>query len=103
MPGPLLMVASQFGQTLDFFDARTLEKLQTLDGLLAQPHEIAWDPRRRLAYMTHTYRAGAYGEGKPKGHELSVVDPDRRAVVATIDLLPYVAPHDVEFDPLADL
>lgn len=99
----VLLVASQFGQTLDFFDPQTLEKLDTIEDLIAQPHEIAWDPGRRLAYMTHTYRAGAYNEGKPKAHELSVIDPDRREIVDTIDLLPYLAPHDVEFDPAADL
>lgn len=102
MSGPLLIVASQFGQKLDFFDPRSLEKLATVEDLIAQPHEIVWDPRRRLAYMTHTYRAGGYGEDQPKGHELSVIDPDSRAVVDTIDIAPFVAPHDVEFDPGAD-
>ncbi|CAB4882754.1 unannotated protein [freshwater metagenome] len=101
--GDVLLVASQFGQKLDFFDAVTLEKLQTIEDLLAQPHEIAWDPGRRLAYLTHTYRAGAYGEGKPKAHELSVIDPDARAIVDIIDLRPFMAPHDVEFDPVHDL
>jgi DNA-binding beta-propeller fold protein YncE len=97
------MVASQFGQKLDFFDVATLAKQKTIDGLLAQPHEIAWDPKRRLAYMSHTYRAGAYGEGKEKAYELSVIDPDRQEVVDVIDLRPYLAPHDVEFDPVHDL
>lgn len=101
--GDLLIVASQFGQKLDFFDATTLAKLQTIEGLLAQPHEIAWDAKRRLAYMTHTYRTGAYGEGKPRAHELSVIDPAARAVVDVIDLQPYYAPHDVEYDASADL
>jgi DNA-binding beta-propeller fold protein YncE len=98
-----MLVASQFGQKLDFFDVATLEKVATIDDLIAQPHEIAWDPKRRLAYLTHTYRAGAYGEGKPKSHELSVIDPDRREVVDVIDIRPYMAPHDVEFDPVNDL
>lgn len=101
--GAVLMVASQFGQKLDFFDVGSLEKLSTIDDLLAQPHEIAWDAGRRLAYLTHTYRAGAYGEGKPKAHELSVIDPDARAVVDMIDIAPFMAPHDVEYDPIRDL
>jgi DNA-binding beta-propeller fold protein YncE len=101
--GPILMVASQFGQKLDFFDAVTLEKLQTIEGLIAQPHEIAWDPNRRLAYLTHTYRAGGYGEDKGAAHELSVIDPDARAIVDVIDIAPYQGPHDIEFDPIADL
>jgi DNA-binding beta-propeller fold protein YncE len=99
----VLMVASQFGCTLDFFDATTLEKLHTVPDLVAQPHEMAYDGGRRLAYLAHTYRAGAYGEGKPKAHEISVIDVDARAVVDVIDLSPYEAPHDVEYDAAADL
>ncbi|MDL5159655.1 YncE family protein [Actinomycetospora termitidis] len=102
MSAPVLMVSSQFAQHLDFFDTASFEHLARVEGLLAQPHEMAWDDGRRLAYLTHTYRAGAYGEGKPKAHELSVVDPDARAVVDVIDIAPYLAPHDVEFDPVAD-
>ncbi|ODU03089.1 MAG: hypothetical protein ABS81_15355 [Pseudonocardia sp. SCN 72-86] len=103
MSGDVLMVCSQFGCTLDFFDATTLEKLETVEGLVAQPHEMAFDAGRRLAYLAHTYRAGAYGEGKPKAHEISVIDVDARQVVDVIDLSPYEAPHDVEYDPAADL
>lgn len=97
------MVASQFGQTLDFFDADTLDKIDRISDLIAQPHEMAYDAGRRLAYLAHTYRAGAYNEGKPKAHEISVVDVDARAVVDVIDVAPYEAPHDVEYDPVADL
>ena len=101
-PG-VLLVASQMGQKLDFFDAPSLERLAAIDDLIAQPHEMAYDPARRLAYLTHTYREGAYGEGKPKGHELSVIDVDRREVVDVIDIGPWSGPHDIEFDPVADM
>ena len=97
------MVASQFGRTLDFFDATSLDKIDTIPDLIAQPHEMAFDAGRRLAYLAHTYRAGAYNEGKPKAHEISVVDVDARTVVDVIDVAPYEAPHDVEYDPAADL
>lgn len=99
----LLLVASQMGQKLDFFDVPSLDLLASIDDLIAQPHEMAYDPARRLAYLTHTYREGAYGENKPKGHELSVIDVDRREVVDVIDISPYGGPHDVEFDPAADM
>lgn len=98
-----MIVVSQFGCKLDLFDVTTLEKLATIDDLIAQPHEITWDPGRRRAYLAHTYRAGAYGEGTEKAHELSVVDPDRRVIEAVIDISPYMGPHDVEFEPIADL
>lgn len=101
MNGDLLLVASQTAEKLDFFDAASLEKLGTIS-LLAQPHEMAYDPVRRLVYITHTYRDGAYGAGKPKGHEISVVDPDARTVVDVIDIAPFEAAHDVDYDPGAD-
>lgn len=103
MSGDVLMVSSQFGCTLDFFDATTLEKLTTVPDLVAQPHEMVYDAGRRLAYLAHTYRAGAYGEGKPKAHEISVIDADAREVVDVIDLAPHEAPHDIEYDPATDL
>jgi DNA-binding beta-propeller fold protein YncE len=102
-PEGVLLVASQMGQKLDFFDAASLDRLASIDDLIAQPHEMAYDPARRLAYLTHTYREGAYGENKPKGHELSVIDVDRHEVVDVIDIAPYGGPHDVDFDPAADM
>ncbi|HEX4093048.1 MAG TPA: YncE family protein [Trebonia sp.] len=101
MTGDLLLVASQSGEKLDFFDVDTLERLDTI-GLLAQPHEMAYDPVRRLVYVAHTYRAGGYNEGKPKAHEISVVDPDARRVIDVIDISPFEAAHDVDYDPGAD-
>jgi DNA-binding beta-propeller fold protein YncE len=102
MTGDLLLVASQSGEKLDFFDAGTLEQVGTIHGLIAQPHEMACDPVRRLAYIAHTYRAGGYNEGKPKAHEITVVDADARRVVDVIDILPFEGAHDVDYDPVAD-
>lgn len=99
----LLLVANQSEQTLDVLDSKTLQLQGRLTDLIAQPHEIAWDTTRKVAYLAHTYRLGGYGEGKPKAHEISVVDPITRTVVDVIDISPYEAPHDVEFDPHADL
>lgn len=98
-----LVVASQFAQKLDFFDADSLEKIATIEDLIAQPHEIAFDARRRRAYICHTYRSGGYGEGRPKGHEISVVDVDAHRITATIDILPYEAAHDVDYNQATDL
>lgn len=43
MTGDLVLVASQSGQKLDFFDAATCERLDTIPDPIAQPHEMAWD------------------------------------------------------------
>ncbi|WP_432182400.1 YncE family protein [Streptomyces sp. NBC_00063] len=100
---PLLMVCSSTARNLDFFNAATGKQLETLNNLRAEPHEIAWDSRRRLAYITHTYRGGIYGYPNTKGHEISVVDPMRRSIIDVIDIAPYVGPHDVEYDAKNDL
>jgi DNA-binding beta-propeller fold protein YncE len=98
-----LLVSSSTAKNLDFFDAETGRKLGTLSGLLAEPHEIAYDARRRRAYIAHTYRHGVYDQDVPKSHEITVVDVDARAVQTVIDTAPYYAPHDVEYDPELDL
>jgi DNA-binding beta-propeller fold protein YncE len=98
-----LLVSSSTAKNLDFFDAQTGRKLGTLTGLLAEPHEIAYDAKRGRAYIAHTYRHGVYDQDVPKSHEITVVDVGTRTVVTVIDTAPYYAPHDVEYDPELDL
>lgn len=98
-----LLVSSSTAKNLDFFDASTGKKVGTITDLLAEPHEIAYDAGRRRAYVTHTYRHGVYDQDVPKAHEISVVDVDARVVEKVIDIAPYYAPHDVEYDPELDL
>lgn len=99
----LLLVASVTRGVLDFFESATGAHLARIDGLVAQPHEIAADHERRLAYIAHTYREGGYSRHGAPAHEISVVDVDRRAVHQVVDISPFVAPHDVEYDPVHDL
>ncbi|WP_236792126.1 YncE family protein [Amycolatopsis sp. GM8] len=98
-----LLVSSSTAKNLDFFDLRTGEKLDTITDLIAEPHEMAYDARRRRAYIAHTYREGVYDQDVPKGHEITVVDVDTHRVEKVIDAAPYYAPHDVEYDPELDL
>ncbi|GAA4659677.1 hypothetical protein [Gordonia humi] len=99
-----LVVSNTMWQHLEFYDTETFEEVARIDDLIAQPHEMAFDHKRRLLYLTHTYRAGGYGEkGQEHAHELSVIDVDARKVVDVIDLRPYYGPHDVEFDVERDL
>ncbi|MTD54685.1 YncE family protein [Amycolatopsis pithecellobii] len=102
-PGTLLLVSSSTAKNLDFFDLSTGAKIATIDDLLAEPHEIAYDPSRRRAYVAHTYRHGVYDQDVPKAHEISVIDIDRHRVESVIDIAPFYAPHDVEYDSELDL
>lgn len=101
--GPVLAVASVTGLHIDFYEVPGYRRIGRVEGLVEQPHEIAWDPDRRLMYLAHTYRRGGYGEGQPPAYEISVIDADRREVVDVIDLSPYQSPHDIEYDPNRDL
>jgi YVTN family beta-propeller protein len=103
MTPPLLLVASMTARKLDFFDAKSLVKLGTIEDLIATPHEIAVDPRRRLAYIAHPYRSGGYSSNGAKSHEISVIDIDQRRLTSVIDISPYVAPHDIAFDSIHDM
>jgi len=97
MPSDVLAVVSQSGPTITFLDARHHDRLAVLE-LPAEPHELLFDPDRRLLYATITYKGGYYGANAGPWHELVVVDPDRRAVVETLDLSPEHAPHGMSLD-----
>jgi len=99
----ILAVASSTQRVLDLFATDTWEHLGRVSDLIAEPHEIATDERRRLLYIVHTWRGGAYMTGNEPAYEMSVVDVDRRAVVDVIDLHPFASPHDVEYCEVDDL
>jgi YVTN family beta-propeller protein len=101
--GYLLLAASVSHCVLDFIDSVSGERLGRIADLVAQPHEIAVDEGRRLAYITHPYREGGYGGHAEPGHEITVVDVDQRSVRAVIDIAPFAATHDVEHDPIHDV
>ena len=78
---------------VDFYDTTSGERLARVEGLLAEPHEMTFDQRRRRIYVSHTYRSGfSNGEGG-KGHDISVIDVDRRSLVSVFDISPLIAPH----------
>ena len=99
----LLAVASSSARVIDFFHTYPWKHVGRVSELVAEPHELAPDVRRRLIYCVHTYRKGGYAGGEPQAHEVSVIDADARQVVDVIDIRPFVAPHDVEYFPGTDL
>jgi DNA-binding beta-propeller fold protein YncE len=99
----VLAAASVSHQLIDFFDYSTGEKRGTLRDLIAQPHELTPDSAARRLYLAHTYRDGPYDSGSEPGHEISVIDVDTMSVVDVIDIHPFIAPHDVEYNPATGL
>ncbi|WP_308312663.1 YncE family protein [Streptomyces sp. ISL-11] len=93
----LLAVVSQSGPTVTFFDAVTHERLDVLD-VPAEPHELCFDPDRRLLYSTTTYVSGYYHAHQGRARLIGVIDVDTRKVVGTIDIGPDHAPHGLALD-----
>ncbi|MFE6776582.1 YncE family protein [Streptomyces sp. NPDC057702] len=95
--GDVLAVVSQSGPTVSFYDAATDRHLDTVE-VLAEPHELCFDPTQRLLWCTTTYRSGYYHANSGRRSELTVIDADTHAVVEVIDLAPEHGPHGLALD-----
>ncbi|MFF8726991.1 YncE family protein [Streptomyces sp. NPDC015171] len=96
--GDVLAVVSQSGATVSFFDAASDRLLGTTD-VLAEPHELCFDPTQRLLWCTTAYNSGYYHVNSGRRTEVTVIDPDTRRVVEVIDLAPEHGPHGLALDP----
>jgi len=99
----VLAAASVSHELIDFFDYETGERRGTIRNLIAQPHELTSDNAARRLYLSHTYRDGPYDSGAKPAHEISVIDVDFMSVVDVIDIHPFIAPHDVEYNSTTGL
>ncbi|WP_030815960.1 YncE family protein [Streptomyces sp. NRRL S-337] len=97
--GDVLAVVSQSGPTVSFFDAASDRHLGTVD-VIAEPHELCFDPTQRLLWCTSTYHSGYYHANSGRRTEVTVIDPDTRRIVEVIDLAPEHAPHGLALDPV---
>ncbi|PWI41375.1 surface layer protein [Streptomyces sp. ICBB 8177] len=95
--GDVLAVVSQSGPTVSFFDATSDRHLETIE-VLAQPHELFFDPTQRLLWCTSAYHSGYYHANSGRRTEVTVIDPDARRVVEVIDLAPEHGPHGLALD-----
>ncbi|MFI6346307.1 YncE family protein [Streptomyces sp. NPDC050560] len=95
--GDVLAVVSQSGPTVSFFDAADDRHLGALD-VLAEPHELCFDPTQRLLWCTRAYHSGYYHANGGRCTELTVIDPDSRRIVEVVDLAPEHGPHGLALD-----
>ncbi|MEU4659168.1 YncE family protein [Streptomyces sp. NPDC023723] len=95
--GDVLAVVDQSGPTVSFHDAADDRWLGALD-VLAEPHELCFDPVRRLLWCTVTYRSGYYHANSGRRTELIAIDPGTREVAEIVDLAPEHAPHGLALD-----
>ncbi|WP_433654005.1 YncE family protein [Nocardia sp. CA-128927] len=98
----VLAVACQHACAIVFLDLETGDRIDTLS-LDYEPHELAFDPTRRLIYATHTYHSGWYFGNAGRVPKISVIDADTHKLVDVIDISPFHGPHDVFCDPHNDL
>jgi DNA-binding beta-propeller fold protein YncE len=82
---------------VSFFDAASDQQLGTIE-VLAEPHELCFDPTQRLLWCATTYHSGYYHANSGARSELTVIDPDTCSIVDVIDLAPEVAPHGLSLD-----
>ncbi|MFG2908956.1 YncE family protein [Kitasatospora sp. NPDC048286] len=95
--GDVLAVVSQSGPTVSFFDAATDRLLDTVQ-ILAEPHELCFDPTQRLLWCTSAYHSGYYHANGGRRTEVTVIDADTRRIVDVIDLAPEHGPHGLALD-----
>ena len=93
-----LAVVSQSGQTLNLFDSTSGLKTGQVMDLIAEPHELCFDDRTGLLYISHTYQHGWYTSHGAYVSLISVFDSKTRVVVDTIDISPYLGPHYLQID-----
>ncbi|MER8041770.1 YncE family protein [Streptomyces sp. NPDC094032] len=95
--GDVLAVISQSGPTVSFFDAASDRFIGAVE-VPAEPHELCFDPTRRLLWCTTAYHSGYYHANSGRRTELTVIDPDTRRVVEVVDLAPEHGPHGLALD-----
>jgi DNA-binding beta-propeller fold protein YncE len=95
--GDLVAVVSQSGPTVSFFDAGDDRLLGTVE-ILAEPHELCFDPIHRLLWCTSAYHSGYYHANSGRRSDVTVIDPDTRQIVEVIDISPEHGPHGLSLD-----
>jgi DNA-binding beta-propeller fold protein YncE len=93
-----LIAVDKMGGKVLFLDPRSYETTLVLDNFERVPHELLAVPQTSTAYVP-IYGDGIHGHNPNPGHLLSVVDLEKRAHVANIDLSPYIAPHGLQIGP----
>jgi len=83
---PTLLVISQKDNTLQLFNATTLDSLAVI-GTGEGPHELVMSPDGRFAYV---------GNYHGSDNTVSVIDIAKREIVGTIPINPYSIPHGLD-------
>jgi DNA-binding beta-propeller fold protein YncE len=86
------------GTKVLFLNPVTYQTEVTLDGFDKTVHELLVIPEENRAYVP-IFGDGIHGRNPNPQHLLCVFDLDKRALLTTIDLRPYIAPHTLKLGP----
>jgi YVTN family beta-propeller protein len=93
-----MIAVDKMGTKVLFLNPATYETEVVLDDFARTVHELLVVPETGLAYVP-IYGEGVHGRNPNPGHQLCIIDLNKRAHVADIDLRPYVAPHTLRLAP----
>ena len=97
-----MIAVDKMGTKVLFLNPRTFATEVVIDGFLKTVHELLIVPdtggQPAMAYVP-IYGDGIHGRNPNPQHHLCVFDLHKRALVATIDLSPYIAPHTLKLGP----
>jgi YVTN family beta-propeller protein len=93
-----MIAVDKIGCKILFLNPQTYVTETVLDGFQRTVHELLVIPETNRAYVP-IYGDGIHGRNPNPGHTLHVVDLIKRAVIESIDLSPFRAPHTVRLGP----
>src|SRR6186713_1824332 len=93
----LIAVDKKGGRVL-FLDPHNYETEVVLDGFEKTVHELLVIPEANRAYVP-IFGDGIHGRNPNPQHLLCVFDLEKRALLTTVDLRPYIAPHTLKLGP----
>jgi YVTN family beta-propeller protein len=91
-----LLLIDKLGGHVRFFDPTTFMERSAIK-VATKPHDFVLSADHKTAYVP-LYGDGIYGRNPNPGHEVAIVDIEKRALVGTIDVSPYRAPHGIQID-----
>src|SRR4249919_4145153 len=93
-----MIAVDKMGGKVLFLNPATYETEIVLDGFDKTVHELLVMPETHRAYVP-IFGDGIHGRNPNPQHWLCVFDLERRSLLTTIDLRPYIAPHTLKLGP----
>jgi YVTN family beta-propeller protein len=93
-----MIAVDKMGTKVLFVNPVTYETEVVLDGFEKTVHELLVVPETNRAYVP-IFGDGIHGRNPNPQHTLCVFDLEKRALIDSIDLRPYIAPHTLKLGP----